>query len=430
MRWRARVARIAAVCVLCLPTGVDAAQRGGPEWTPALLDQWVVAVETHSAGRVDPPLTGAARWSSDDLRRLWVEAQILLEIVGDPRRTRFEVEPLVYDRRTLNHVRTFRPAERAAIDALAARVRLVGTTVFVTRAAMVHTDLVTLAADAVRASAGATTMGAPMLMLVGDGGSAGAESVSLHWMLARMLLVRGVPLPGLDLFVRDWFRATLAMAQATEIFDSVHLRVALRVLPDDPVVLLLAGCAHEALATPLFQAFAAAARTRVMRPDVESAERELRRAEGYFRRALEGDPGLSEARVRLGQVLGAQGRHADSRRELELAVQAPLEPAMAYFAALLTGAAHRALGDAAAAEAAFRRASVLAPDARTPQLALAGVLRDLGDREGSAASLARALTPPSMHDAIDPWWRYRGIRGHGSATWLDALRATARRLAP
>ncbi len=85
-----------------------------------------------------------------------------------------------------------RNPERVALDGLAARVRQVGTAVFVKRAAMAHIDLVTLAAAAVNASAGATSMAAPRLQRVGDGRSAGAGNVSLPWTLGRMLLSQGV----------------------------------------------------------------------------------------------------------------------------------------------------------------------------------------------------------------------------------------------
>jgi hypothetical protein len=79
--------------------GDAAAQRARDAWPPELLGRWLDAVEQHSPGEVDSPLIGAAGWSSADLRKLWSDVQVLLDIVANPKHNRFTVAPLEYERR-------------------------------------------------------------------------------------------------------------------------------------------------------------------------------------------------------------------------------------------------------------------------------------------------------------------------------------------
>ena len=54
------------------------AQRDG--WDPALIEQWVSAIETHAPGSLDAPLAGATGWDSTALRKLWADIHVLLVI--------------------------------------------------------------------------------------------------------------------------------------------------------------------------------------------------------------------------------------------------------------------------------------------------------------------------------------------------------------
>ncbi|MGE0815671.1 MAG: hypothetical protein AB7O28_10755 [Vicinamibacterales bacterium] len=422
-RRRALVALAIAASLADL--GTNAAAAAQPEREPRLTEQWLDAVERHVPGTVDPALLGAAGWSSENLRGLTVGIQIVLQLASHPERSRIRVRPLDFTGRASgapSFVVTLRGANQEEMRGLAERVRRRGRDDTLKRAVLLHTDLVTLATDIVSATAGPASMTAPVRVNVGDGTSAGAENMSLHWELARTLLTLVEPAPSADPFVRDWYRATLALGQSTEFFDSLHLRWALEVLPEDPVILMLAGCEHEAFASPFFQALARAVRRAPARLLIGSSKAELERAERYFREALARDASLAEARIRLGHVLGGLGRHADSLRELSQALGPALEPALEYYAMLFMGTAQEAQGDAAAATAAFTRAAALAAGARAPRLALARLAREAGDRDESTRQLARALAAPNEADGIDPWWRYRGIRGQGSASWLDTLR--------
>ena len=328
--------------------------RGG--WQSELIGQWLDAVERHSPGEIDSPLIGAARWSSADLRKLWADVQVLLDITTNPKHNRFTIAPLEYQRRGRRGeptTVTFRASERAILDALADRVRAVGLNAVLRRAAVLHADVVTLAPGVERPS------------------------------------------------------------------DS-------RLFPNDPVLLLLAGCEREAFATPLFQVFAQSFRNARMRPDIASEDGELDAAAGFFRRALAADESLGEARVRLGRVLSLKKRYADSARELRRALDSRLDPVLQYYAELFLGAALEGLGEAAAARDAFRRAADGTPGARAADLAVARIARELGDREETTARLQQAMSMPGNTTPIDPWWVYRSAQGRRSAAWLDDVRRAAK----
>jgi tetratricopeptide (TPR) repeat protein len=318
---------------------------------------------------------------------------------------------------------TIRREERALLDPLADRVRQRGLAAMLHRAAILHTDVVTQAAD-LAAQAGATSSSGPLRWSIGDGTGRAAEGLNLHWELARMLLAAATPDPRRDPFVRDWYRATVAIGQAVEYFDVLQIGEGLRLFPDDPELLLLKGAEREAMASPLFQAFARSIGPS-LRSGIGSVGRELDAAADFYRRALAADPQLAEARIRLGRVLGLQGRAEEAVRELESALAADLDSQHRYFALLFLGAAREGLGQPADAVQAFEQAA-RAEGARVPHLAIARLAREHGDRAQTTASLERALAPLTRDAAIDPWWLYHSAQGRRRAPWLDDLRRRAR----
>ncbi len=427
-RWRAVLLALSLPITIAAAADARAGQSPPSDWRSQELEQWLAAVEGHAPGRVDSSLTGTASLSVADLRKLWVDIQALLAIAANPRVTRFPVRPVPGDswlRTQYAREITFSRTERAVLDGLAARVRTIGTDVVRRRAAVVHTDVLTLTPGLGPDEPEGAWAGAFLRMHIGDGTSLGVEHGSLHWELARMVLDVARPNPQLDPFMRAWYRATIALGQSTESFDAVHMKRALALFPDDADVLLLAGCEREALATPLFQAFARSLRSTSMQSDIRSARTELGAAEAFFRRALAANPDLVEARVRLGRVLALQGRLADSLRELNRAAEAPIEPVLAYYVALFLGLAHEGLGSPSAARDAYRRAAEEAPGARAPHLALARIALESGDRDEMTARLSRAVRPITAGDPPDPWWQYRSMQGRHGKMWLDEVRRAA-----
>jgi Tetratricopeptide repeat len=415
------------VSMLPGPNSAEAAAAQGNKggWQPGLIQQWLSAVEHHEPGAEDSSLQEAAGWSGGDLRKLWNDVQVLVSIVEDPKKSRFQVrlpETATPDWRRNPPVLTFRREERAILDELAKRVREAGPNLVLRRAVLLHTDVITLAPDIVTAAAGPAPSHAPVRMLVGDGNSRGVESVSQHWELARFAAESITPDPRADPFVRDWYRATIALGQGTESFDAAQLRHGLGLFPRDPQLLFLAGCEREAFASPLFQAFARSLRSSFMRVPFGSVDNELEAAERYYRQALEVDAGFGDARVRLGRVVGLRGRHAEGAETLQRALEGQLDAPMEYLAVLFLGAAQESLGQLEAARDAFRRAAELTPGARVPYLSLARVARELGDVPTMEESLKRALGPPSEDAEADPWWMYRGVQGRQAEEQLNRVR--------
>lgn len=428
---------LAVACGVCLVAGeltglAQSGRRHGERPQFVLLAAWLDAVDRHEAGDADPALLAAATWSGDDLRRLWTDVQLLVSFIERPTAKRHELELMQVDRQEAWRVPEVKlsDAARTEIDGLARRVMARGLVTTLRRAVVVHTDLIMVAGDRVRQSAGPARQGAAMRLSVADGTSAGAESLSVHWEMARLIASRLLRAAPADPFVRDWYRATLAVEQQREVFDTPHLTQALKALPNDPVIALLAGAQHEAFASPMFQAFRRAAQRLRMRPDIDTRAAELEEAERLLRRALQHDPAYSEARLRLGHILGERGRHADAIRELTTALPGLEEPLLEYCALLFLGASHEAIGAAADARAAYERAAAMTPGARVPHLALARLFGEAGDQEEATRRLRRGLAPMSDDRTIDPWWAYRGLQGRHGAAWLDAVRRASAAEAP
>lgn len=431
-------ARLVAVAALVGPAPTAAQPPARPDgWDAGRLEHWLGVVDRHVPGEIDSALLEAAGWTRDELHELWIETQVLLRAVAEPQEDRFRVLPLDPDAAIARRRRgldprvemRFGPADLPRLGALAARVRTSGPNHVVRRAALVHTDVATLTPDRIPAPTGALSMSAPRRRSISDGRGGGAEVMSEHWDLARMLVAAVRPAPEQDSWVRDWYRATLAASQHDDFFDSIHLRHALRVFPDDPVILFLAGCEHEAFASPLFQEFARPLRRANLRPGFGGAGAELDRAAALFRRALEGDGAFDEARLRLGRVLSLQGRADDAVRELSHVLRDTDDPLVEYYAALFLGAAHESAGNAAPARLAYQRAATLVPHAPAAHLALARLAQRRGDRAAQVASLDRALATADTDDN-DPWWAYRASQGRHGPTWLDRVRRTWSQGAP
>jgi hypothetical protein len=413
-----------AVLVLGAAVRVDAAQRG--KWDPALLEQWVSAVEGHVPGSIDAPLAGAAAWDGPALARLWQDVHVLLTVVVAPRTTSFIIPPFSFESRlrsrTGNSI-SFRKDEREVLNALATRVRARGLTQTVHRAAVLHTDVMTTAngiAALSDAAAGPVTR-----WMIGDGTGQSMAGQSLHWELARSVLTYTQPDPRRDTFVRDWYRATVATAQAVEYFDALQIGHGLHLFPDDPELLVLAGAEREAMATPLFQAFARSISHTALFAGIRSEDDELAAAAGLYRRALTANPDLVEARVRLGRVLELQGRHPDAVEELRRALAGRIDAVHRYLALLFLGDALHGGGDAVAALDALEQAAAMAPAARAPYLAIARLSRERGNHQRTVSSLDRALADVNLDDVVEPLWIYRALVGRRLASLLDDVRARA-----
>lgn len=141
-----------------------------------------------------------------------------------------------------------------------------------------------------------------------------------------------------------------------------------------------------------------------------------------YREALEAQPDLHEARLRLGHVLQLRGETAAARTELEKVVAGGATADQRYLARLFLGDLAEARRDWAGAVAHYRAAVDLDPQAISARLALSAS-RGLAD--DPAAATHEALTVLEMRGADperDPWWTYLRPGRHQVAAALSALR--------
>lgn len=140
----------------------------------------------------------------------------------------------------------------------------------------------------------------------------------------------------------------------------------------------------------------------------------LGEAETHYEHALEFDPKLDEARLRLARARLLNGRTGEALRDLERVATEANQPRRRYLALLFTGHARQRLGDLDGAVAAYRTCVAHDPRAQTALLALGRSLDQLGDEAGAqeAFESASALDAP-----FDPWWSY----GAGQPERFDDL---------
>ena len=216
-----------------------------------------------------------------------------------------------------------------------------------------------------------------------------------------------------------WYRATTAQMQSTFQINPAHVWRALQLFPADPDLLFFNGCYHEVMARTDMQRVS---RTlpREMSVTIGSERAELRQAETFFRRALEQASNFDEARIRLGRVLGLQGRHADAVEQLRAA--APTDPLLAYYAAMFLGAEVEALARPAEARGWYERAAALYPSAQSPLLALSHLASSKAIALERSVVLDQAFHLPAPDgDGGDPWWTYHTTQGRNAAERLNAL---------
>jgi tetratricopeptide (TPR) repeat protein len=294
------------------------------------------------------------------------------------------------------------------------------------RAALLHTDIATLLETRLLAPAGPSPQGRRTASVtVNDGRFESYEVDSEHWDFARAVLDHVRPSPSDVPAVRDWYRAVAAYQVSQLNYGELgrHLQHARTVLPGDAVLAMMAGVRHQAFASSRVQAsLATVALPPGMTLSVGSRDRELIDARQAYRDALKLDPGLVEARIRLGRVLADEGKPAEAAGELRAALAVAGEPMLQYLAALFLGEQEAALGRAEDAAAAYERARSLYPTAPSPHLALSQLARARGDRATALETLDRAMRLAASRTVDDPWWSFIASAGRMSDEWMAQVR--------
>jgi hypothetical protein len=390
------------------------------------LRQWLDAIEQHEPGSDDEPLLRVASWDRTTLWRVWIDVGAIVSLVREPNvlmfRTPIEDEPFSgIFRLAPNRIRTrVTPYGRAEIKRLQSIARAVidrgGEDRVLKRGASLHADI------AMSGTGQLTTpdpsrppRSSSIMLFLADGQQTGVDAASVQWEMGRRLLDRVRPKdtrklgpdPGSDETVRLWYLAANAYMQATEQMDAWHTDRSVQLFPQDPEVLFFAACAREWFSGPQSQnVLQSMTLSRELFNLIGSESDELRNAERLFRQSLERDPMRSEARIRLGRVLGRRGRHHEAIVELRHATMATRNRLLLYYGNMFLGAEADALGLTDEARQAYERAGGLYPLAQSPRLALSTLAARSGDRAEALSAIKSVLEGDEPQPADDPWWSY------------------------
>ena len=341
------------------------------------LEAWHKSVEAHQFGKADPAARSIAEWDN----------ATLLQAARDLRR-----EP---------------PPVRV-----------------LKRGAVLHLDIARLYNSVARGALfPGRQRGEPLTLTALDGQRRGENWLSTHIQMARELLDI-IPGRERDETVRLWYIATGAYFEHERNLAEalIHYEQALRLFPRDSQLLLARGCLHETFASPAIQAVVRQGPMVGRQVTVGSERLNLVGADRYFREALKADPRNTEARVRLGHVLGRQRWHKDAVVELQQALKTEPDRTLSYYALLLLGREEELLGRTDDARGSFERASALFPAAQSPLLALARLSFHDGEPRRAEVALNRlfALSDDESR-RIDPWWDYYSGVGRFHESLLGQL---------
>jgi hypothetical protein len=400
------------------------------------FERWLDATYAHRPGSIDDSVRLVRTWNQQQLRLIWVDALTIVSLIRQPDVSLFYVsEPIRAGQSTrqISPIATnnsqqvlYTNGELRRLRALAKQVRADGKpgreNDLLKRGAMLHADIEMLVgrSDAPASAASPGPAGATLQM--DDGQQLGLTNTVSHWNMGRRLLDRVRPLesktvfttrpdPGADETVRRWYLAACAHMLRTRFIEVDHFSRALELFPTDPDLLFLVASVHEYFAGVRTQSVMRSMKgPRDVKFDIQEEGAELRLAEQLYKRALDRNPRLIEARIRLGRVLGLRGRHEEAVAQLRQG-QTIEEPILRFYVYLFLGAEFEALGNGVEARQLYERAKAVAPTAQSPLLALSRLAEQAGDRAAARELVARVLElPPLEPERADPWWVYEIVQ--------------------
>jgi tetratricopeptide (TPR) repeat protein len=410
------------------------------------LRSWLDAVDQHQLGEPDEPLLRVASWDRTTLWRVWIDVGAVVSLVREPAIlifiTPIEPEPFSGIFRTPQPRRPTRVVPYSGNELK--RLQLIAKEIadrgradrVLKRGAVLHSDIVMLGDQAPLSTSSQRPTSGSIILFMADGQQTGLDTASVHFEMGRRLLDKVRPLgarsrapdPSGDELVRLWYLATNVYMQAMEQLDPWHIDRAVQLFPRDPEMLFVAACAREMLSAPQIQnALQSTTLARDLFSLVGSEAAELRNAERLFREALERDPNRTEARIRLGRVLGRRGRHQEALDELRRATMATQNQLLLYYGTMFLGAEADALGLRAEARQAYGRARELYPLAQSPRLAISTLAARTGDRAGALSAIESLIGRDEPQRADDPWWSYYTSQARDLEGVLIALRTSVER---
>jgi tetratricopeptide (TPR) repeat protein len=180
---------------------------------------------------------------------------------------------------------------------------------------------------------------------------------------------------------------------------------ALETVPEDGKALLAIGSMYEASGR------------------VGKNRDQLEKAEKYYRRALAGNPQLTEARLRLGAVLLALGQDKRAHEDLKWTLSHSRDPYFFYLTHILLGDILRHKRRWVDAVASYRTALELEPQSQVACNSLSHALHRSGDRKRAREVMEGCLgLPVDSPDYEDGWWRYHLGQSHRFETLIEQWR--------
>ena len=377
--------------------------------TADIIQKWANAVETHVAGRPDAAVAMVCGMSYRD--RADMNAGINLFFMALPE-----------GNSPLKGSRAFRAVvavAHAAGQPLPAR--------FLKRAGILHTDAAIFRALFPRLpdptapniypnnspGPGPRLPSPPLLshkrlVLDQDAEIVGSTIADWNWPFARDLLDRLISRSEQerDPFLGAWYHAVAAYMLVKGLYGDAddHLNHAAEILPNDARVVFDRASLAEILGLPKFQVPLignhAWSDVHIAPAFVTTAE-----ADRVYRRALNLDPTLVEARVRLARLLDLRGAHAEALLELRIALDASPPRIVAFYAHLFAARASLHAGSVPDASNHYRDALSLYPNAQSALLGVSETALLAGDVTGAIAPVERLGATSAPLDA-DPWWQY------------------------
>lgn len=155
---------------------------------------------------------------------------------------------------------------------------------------------------------------------------------------------------------------------------------------------------------------------------------ELESVADLYRQALDLQPSLVEARVRLGRALCLAGNPREATVELERARRDAGRGYLFYLASLFLGDAYEQVGEHGRAADCYRSAIAEYPEAQAAYLALASLPDGGGQEDTPAKMLAQMFgTEAAKRPERDPWWMYPYGQAWQFQARIDVLRRMARK---
>jgi len=384
--------------------------------TAAVIQKWAHAVEGHVAGKPDEAVATVCSMSYRE--RAAMNAGMDLFFMALPGGE-------------------FRSKDNSAAQAVIAVAHAAGQPLpatFLKRAAILHTDAAIFRAlfprprdttapnvyysDSIwsRPRVPSLLSNKP-LMMDEDGEIIGSEIADWNWPFARDLLDRLISRgeQGRDPFLGAWYHAVAAYMLANGFYGDAedHLTHAIEILPNDAHVLFDRASFAELLGLPKIQVVLASGQAVPSNVHIPPATLTNAEAERWFRRALELDPGLVEARVRLGRLLDVRGARGEALLELKSALDA-------FYTHLFAARASLNAGSVRDASNHYRDALSLYPNAQSALLGVSQTALLGADVKGALAPIQQ-LGTRSTTPSADPWWQYHLGAGRDVSQLLIAL---------